>query len=110
NLKMLKERGIEIIGPAIGEQACGEIGPGRMVEPEKIVEHLNKLSRVGVNLRVLITAGPTQEAIDPVRYISNHSSGKMGYALAEAFVACGAQVILISGPADLTPPKNLEKF
>jgi phosphopantothenoylcysteine decarboxylase/phosphopantothenate--cysteine ligase len=121
NIKILQQRGIQIWGPASGEQACGEVGPGRMLEPEEIVKHLDDAIcslpcatargrvRVGA-LRVLITAGPTQEPLDPVRFLSNHSSGKMGYSLAQAFVEHGAKVILISGPTNLEPPANLEKF
>ncbi len=106
-LKVLMSEMLTILGPANGEQACGDTGPGRMVEPEFIVEAL--IERFSVNVsstlnkplrhkKVVITAGPTREALDPVRYISNHSSGKMGYALAEAFYQLGAEVVLVSGP------------
>lgn len=102
----LLARGVMIVGPEEGSQACGEYGLGRMSEAETII---NALRLVGLNnlLRgqtVLITAGPTREAIDPVRYISNQSSGKMGYALAQAALLAGANVTLISGPSSLTPP------
>ena len=100
NLQKLADLGYELVGPDVGEQACGEEGPGRMREPEDLVAHL--LSRNATkslqHYRVLITAGPTQEAIDPVRYISNHSSGLQGIAVAEAAHAAGAQVTLVAGP------------
>ncbi len=106
NVQRLCEDGVLCWGPAAGEQACGDVGPGRMCEPQDLVQRmiaaLNGGDLQGVN--VLMTAGPTREAIDPVRYISNHSSGKMGYALAAAFAARGAQVTLISGPVALPPP------
>jgi phosphopantothenoylcysteine decarboxylase/phosphopantothenate--cysteine ligase len=106
NVKKLQEQyHYEILFPEIGEQACGDFGAGRLIENEKIVAFLeNKNSGILKGLKVLITAGPTQEAIDPVRYISNHSSGKMGYALAEAAQRFGAKVTLISGPTALTSP------
>ena len=106
NVQRLCEDGVLCWGPEAGEQACGDVGPGRMCEPQDLVQRmiaaLNGGDLQGVN--VLMTAGPTREAIDPVRYISNHSSGKMGYALAAAFAARGAQVTLISGPVALPPP------
>tara|TARA_R110000824_G_scaffold336_4_gene1950 strand:+ start:1899 stop:3092 length:1194 start_codon:yes stop_codon:yes gene_type:complete len=110
NLAQLKNSGIHIFGPADGEQACGDIGPGRMLEPVELVDHAAGIFRPGVlaGLHVCVTAGPTREAIDPVRYISNHSSGKMGYALAEAAVEAGATVSLISGPVNLAPPAHVE--
>ena len=109
NVELLASRGIQIIGPEAGEQACGDVGPGRLLEPEAIVATLSERfeNRSLAGRRVVITAGPTREAIDPVRYLSNHSSGKMGYALAEAFAAAGAQVELISGPVALTPPERV---
>ncbi|MCH1609886.1 MAG: bifunctional phosphopantothenoylcysteine decarboxylase/phosphopantothenate--cysteine ligase CoaBC, partial [Luminiphilus sp.] len=109
NVELLESRGIRIIGPDAGEQACGDVGPGRLLEPEAIVATLSERfeNRSLESRRVVITAGPTREAIDPVRYLSNHSSGKMGYALAEAFAAAGAQVELISGPVALTPPERV---
>ena len=109
NVQQLAARGIQIIGPDAGEQACGDIGPGRLLEPEAIVATLSERfeNRSLEGRRVVITAGPTREAIDPVRYLSNHSSGKMGYALAQAFAAAGAQVELISGPVALEPPARV---
>lgn len=103
NLQTLKSRDIEIYGPASGEQACGDVGEGRMLEPEAIVEKLETLfnHQLLSGVRVMVTAGPTREAIDPVRYISNHSSGKMGYAIAQAALEAGASVSLISGPCAL---------
>jgi phosphopantothenoylcysteine decarboxylase/phosphopantothenate--cysteine ligase len=110
NLTLLKQRGIKIFGPAQGEQACGDVGPGRMLEPEDITSLLSsvfiKPLLSGVN--ITITAGPTRESIDPVRYISNHSSGKMGYALADAAQALGAKVTLISGPVNLSCPAGVD--
>ncbi len=113
NLQILAERNAVIIGPAYGEQACGEVGLGRMVEPEEIVAQVQLFTQHNTNLcgkRFLITAGPTQEAIDPVRYLSNHSSGKMGYAIAKAAVARGATVTLISGPSILATPANVNRI
>ncbi|MDB3951637.1 bifunctional phosphopantothenoylcysteine decarboxylase/phosphopantothenate--cysteine ligase CoaBC [Gammaproteobacteria bacterium] len=112
NYQTLLSRGINLIGPDKGEQACGDIGPGRLVEPDKIINliksHLNKGPLSGKT--VTITAGPTREQIDPVRYISNNSSGKMGYALAEAAVQEGAVVNLVSGPVVLTADKSINLF
>ena len=102
NLQTLIERGVKVIGPAFGEQACGDVGYGRMSEVEEIIAFFT--APCLLNQHVLITAGPTREAIDPVRYISNHSSGKMGYALAQACVMMGAKVTLVSGPTALKPP------
>src|SRR3569832_1428904 len=92
-----RRRGVHFIGPAAGEQACGEVGPGRMVEPPAITAAVAGLFMRGElqGLRVMVTAGPTREAIDPVRYISNRSSGKMGYAIAEAAAEAGAHVVLV---------------
>ena len=105
NVATLAQRGMGMIGPAAGEQACGDVGPGRMEEPLSIAEAAAKLFEDGAlaGKRVIITAGPTREALDPVRYISNHSSGKMGYALAQAAVDLGAVTSLISGPVNLSP-------
>lgn len=107
NLAVLAERGINFCGPDSGSQACGEVGPGRMLETPEIIQaasglfdHLALAGR-----RVMITAGPTREAIDPVRYISNHSSGKMGYAIAAAATEAGAAVELIAGPTALAQPR-----
>jgi phosphopantothenoylcysteine decarboxylase/phosphopantothenate--cysteine ligase len=111
NIETLRARGHRIIEPDSGDLACGMTGPGRLAEPAAILEALGAESRKRRDLdgeTVLITAGPTQEPIDPVRYISNRSSGKMGYALAEAASARGARVILISGPAHLTAPRGAE--
>ncbi len=101
NIELLKKRGIIIIPPASGEQACGEYGEGRMPEVDELVQALLG-SRALLGKKILITAGPTIEAIDPVRFISNHSSGKMGYALAQAAKNLGADVTLISGPVHLS--------
>lgn len=106
NYSTLVGRGVIIVGPAEGEQACGEYGFGRMSDEQAIINAL-RLCDVGQLLRgrrLMITAGPTREAIDPVRYISNHSSGKMGYALAEAALMAGAHVTLVSGPTELQAP------
>lgn len=105
NVHLLLTHGYQIIGPATGNQACGDNGFGRLEEPEKIISYLTKIQTTALNgIHVIITAGPTQEPLDPVRYISNYSSGKMGYALAQAFTNHGATVTLISGPTHLTPP------
>ena len=108
NIGYLRSRGIHIFGPAEGSQACGDTGPGRMIEPKDIAELTADLFETGslAGIKVVITAGPTREAIDPVRYISNNSSGKMGYALAEAASEAGAETILISGPVNLKPPSR----
>ena len=110
NISKFTERGIIILGPASGIQACGEVGPGRMLEPVAIIERVARLFKSSMlsGVRVLITAGPTQEAIDPVRYMTNYSSGKMGYALAEAAVAAGAKVSLVSGPTSLAVPDRVD--
>ena len=108
NIDQLNARKILVWGPADGEQACGDVGPGRMLEPEQLVNnvvlHFMPGQLDGVEL--LLTAGPTREAIDPVRYISNRSSGKMGYALAEAALKEGARVTLVSGPVALSAPQG----
>lgn len=114
NLKILTERGVRFIGPAAGEQACGEVGPGRMVEPEEIVAALSsEISRVSQSLAgvsVVISAGPTREPIDPVRYVSNRSSGKMGFAIARAAARAGAAVKLVAGPVSLDTPHGVERI
>ena len=112
NIQMLAARDIQIVGPDAGEQACGDVGPGRLLEPEAIVMALNQRfdNRLLEGRRVVITAGPTVEAIDPVRYLSNHSSGKMGYALASACADAGAQVELISGPVHLASPDRVTVY
>jgi phosphopantothenoylcysteine decarboxylase/phosphopantothenate--cysteine ligase len=112
NLATLKQDGVGIIGPGEGEMACGEFGPGRMAEPSEIyaaiVARFAGRSGPLQGRKVVITAGPTREAIDPVRYITNHSSGKQGYALAEAAVDLGARTVLISGPVDRQAPAGLK--
>jgi phosphopantothenoylcysteine decarboxylase/phosphopantothenate--cysteine ligase len=111
NLETLRRRGNRIVEPDSGYLACGMTGPGRMADPAAIVEAIEAEARRRRDLdseTVLITAGPTQEPIDPVRYLSNRSSGKMGYALAEAAAARGAKVILVSGPVNLAPPHGVE--
>lgn len=109
NLQALQTKGIHILGPAEGSQACGDTGPGRMLEAIEIAERLSQLFALNLlaGKKVVITAGPTQEPIDPVRYLSNGSSGKMGYALASAAVEAGASVVLISGPVHLPPPTRV---
>lgn len=112
NMARLLERGIQVFGPAEGEQACGEVGAGRMLEAQELAELLAGAGS-GNSLwgkTFVITAGPTREAIDPVRYISNHSSGKMGFALARAAREQGARVILISGPVNLPTPPGVERI
>lgn len=112
NLKVLAERGVHIWGPGVGSQACGDVGPGRMLDPMDIVEEVTKFLQPApqTDFSFLITAGPTREAIDPVRYISNHSSGKMGFALAEAAAAIGAKVTLVAGPVNLPTPKGVKRI
>lgn len=112
NCDTLRRRNIFFIGPEAGEQACGDIGAGRMSEPSAIVESLNAHfpSRALEGVRVVITAGPTREAIDPVRFIGNHSSGKMGFALARAAREAGATVTLIAGPVHLATPEGVERI
>lgn len=109
NIATLQARGVRVIGPASGEQACGDVGLGRMEEPPAIAEACRQLFKTGLlaGRKLVLTAGPTREAIDPVRYISNHSSGKMGYALAQAAVDAGAEVTLISGPVSLPRPERV---
>ncbi len=108
NMELLSQRQVKIFGPDNGIQACGDIGPGRMQQPDILVEQVAACfaSQQLSGMKMVITAGPTREAIDPVRYISNHSSGKMGYALAEAAIEAGAEVTLISGPVNLQPPER----
>ena len=113
NRTVLEERGIHILGPGTGSQACGETGAGRMLEPDAIAATVFSLTGgKGDGLlegrKVVITAGPTREPIDPVRYITNRSSGKMGYAMANAAAAAGAEVVLISGPVNLNAPSGVE--
>lgn len=111
NVATLGERGAALLGPGVGDQACGEVGAGRMLEPEEIVAALEQ--RLGgpgplAGLRALITAGPTREPLDPVRYLGNRSSGRMGYAVAEATQRAGASVTLVSGPVALEAPEGVE--
>jgi phosphopantothenoylcysteine decarboxylase/phosphopantothenate--cysteine ligase len=111
NMALLVERGVRAVGPAEGEQACGDVGPGRMEEPAVIAAAAAALfeSTLLAGRRVVITAGPTREALDPVRYISNHSSGKMGFALARAAVEAGARTTLVSGPVSLPTPERVRR-
>jgi phosphopantothenoylcysteine decarboxylase/phosphopantothenate--cysteine ligase len=106
---------LTVLGPAQGEQACGDVGPGRMLEPLELFNSVQGFwgtSKAGQlsGRKVVITAGPTQEALDPVRYISNHSSGKMGYALAQSCAEAGAKVILVSGPTKLDVPNDVRRI
>lgn len=112
NLGILLERGVRVFGPGAGEQACGDVGPGRMLEPTDIAARAADCFELGVltGRHVLINAGPTREAIDPVRYISNHSSGKMGFALAAAAAEAGARVTLVAGPVNLATPARVERI
>lgn len=113
NIEQLRNRGIHILGPGVGEQACGEFGPGRMLEPLEIAALSAPLLVQGGALlgrRVVLTAGPTRECIDPVRFVSNRSSGKMGFAVAQAMQQIGAQVVLISGPVSLATPPGVRRI
>lgn len=112
NIRTLEERGVHIIGPGSGEQACGDVGAGRLVEPLEISAVIEGFfpSRALAGRRVVITAGPTLEPIDPVRFISNHSSGKMGFALAQAAAEAGAVTVLISGPVALATPAGVTRI
>src|SRR5499433_1898999 len=122
NLKILRERGVLFVEPGVGYQACGEVGMGRLAEPEEIVARAfeilrnqpqsmaairNPQSKDFAGQRVMVTAGPTIEDLDPVRFITNRSSGKMGYAIAEAARDRGAEVVLVTGPSMLTPPSGV---
>ena len=110
NLQTLESRGVLLWGPDNGSQACGDVGPGRMLDPLELVERVRRqlvIDRSLEHFNIMITAGPTREALDPVRYISNHSSGKMGFAIAKAAAARGAQVTLVTGPVDLPTPANV---
>jgi phosphopantothenoylcysteine decarboxylase / phosphopantothenate---cysteine ligase len=113
NIATLTARGVHVLGPAAGEQACGEVGEGRMLEPPDLAERLGALLRPDGALcgrRVLITAGPTRECIDPVRFISNRSSGKMGFATAQAAREAGAEVVLVAGPVSLATPAGVRRI
>lgn len=111
NLALLQQRGFHVVGPTEGSQACGDVGPGRMEEPATIAQRAAALFESDIldGIRIVITAGPTREAIDPVRYISNHSSGKMGFALARAAADAGAHTTLISGPVNLATPDHVHR-
>lgn len=111
NIYKLKNKGYHFIDPIEGRLACGDIGKGKMAEPESMEEFINKMLNASLDLEgktVIVTAGPTREPIDPVRYISNHSTGKMGYAIAEKAAKRGAKVYLISGPTYLSPPNGVK--
>ena len=112
NLEKLAQRNVRVIGPGSGDQACGEVGPGRMTEPDEIATILcgDATERILSGVQILITAGPTWEAIDPVRGVTNHSSGKMGYALAQASSDFGAEVVLVSGPVHLETPDGVRRI
>ncbi|MEW5249449.1 bifunctional phosphopantothenoylcysteine decarboxylase/phosphopantothenate--cysteine ligase CoaBC [Microbulbifer discodermiae] len=113
NVDRLRSRATHIWGPAAGSQACGEIGPGRMLEPDELVRRVERLfgnRQLLASRRVVVTAGPTREALDPVRYISNRSSGKMGFALAAAAQRAGAEVTLIAGPVALATPTGVKRI
>ena len=109
NIARLQARGVTLLGPASGAQACGETGPGRLIDPEELVQAIVSAGRTNrlAGVSVLVSAGPTREFIDPVRYISNRSSGRMGYAVAKAAEEAGAAVTLVSGPVSLTPPPRV---
>ncbi len=112
NARLLAEYDIKVLGPAEGEQACGDTGPGRMLEPHELVESLGRLHQPEQPLKgkhILITAGPTRESLDPVRFISNHSSGKMGFAIAQQAAAMGADVSLVAGPVNLSTPSGVNR-
>lgn len=107
NLRICERYGMEVISPASGYLACGDTGAGKMPEPEVLLQYILKEIRYEKDLagkKILVTAGPTREAIDPVRYITNHSTGKMGYAIAKTAAYRGAQVTLVTGPAEEKPP------
>ena len=113
NVELLSARGVRLIGPGVGDQVCGEHGPGRLVEPNEIVAQIAPLLAPAGPLtgrRVLLTAGPTRECIDPVRFVSNRSSGKMGFAMAQAMRAAGAEVVLVSGPVSLPTPAGVRRI
>jgi phosphopantothenoylcysteine decarboxylase/phosphopantothenate--cysteine ligase len=115
NVAVLRSRGVTVLGPAEGDQACGETGPGRMLEPDAIVEAVvgarNATSTAGTlaGRKVVVTAGPTRERIDPVRFITNRSSGKMGFAVAEAARDAGADVVIVSGPVNVATPAGVRR-
>ncbi|MCP4075987.1 MAG: bifunctional phosphopantothenoylcysteine decarboxylase/phosphopantothenate--cysteine ligase CoaBC [Gammaproteobacteria bacterium] len=110
NIQVLQQRGVKVWGPDVGDQACGETGPGRMLEAEHLLQHVEQIMQPGKlnGYKIMITAGPTREAIDPVRFISNRSSGKMGYAVAQAAINAGAEVTLVTGPVCLQSPQPVK--
>jgi phosphopantothenoylcysteine decarboxylase / phosphopantothenate---cysteine ligase len=113
NVALLAQRGVRVLGPGVGDQACGETGPGRMLEPLEIAGLIAPLLKPDGPLRgqrVLVTAGPTRECIDPVRFVSNRSSGKMGFAVAQALQDVGAEVVLVSGPVSLPTPLGVRRI
>ncbi len=112
NVELLKRRGVRVLGPAAGEQACGDVGLGRMLEPLELAGYMLPVQRTDLlaGVKALVTAGPTRERIDPVRFITNRSSGKMGFAVAEALYAAGAEVVLVSGPVHLMTPAGIERM
>jgi phosphopantothenoylcysteine decarboxylase/phosphopantothenate--cysteine ligase len=117
NVELLTTRGVRVLGPGVGDQACGENGPGRMLEPLEIASRAELILSPHGSLpgpltgrRVLVTAGPTRECIDPVRFVSNRSSGKMGFAMAQALQQAGASVILVSGPVTLATPEGVHRI
>lgn len=112
NIQILEDRELNLLGPAAGSQACGDVGMGRMLEPDDIVDTVIQFFQTGklAGKRVMITAGPTREPIDPVRYITNRSSGRMGYAIAQAAVEAGAIVDLVSGPVHIDAPQSVELY
>jgi len=119
NMQMLQDLGVGFVAPGSGRLACGDEGVGKMAEPQQIVDEIIKLltkksaealPRLLEGKRVLITAGPTREALDPVRYLTNHSTGKMGYAIAEAAAAMGAETKLVSGPVELSAPEGVQRI
>jgi phosphopantothenoylcysteine decarboxylase/phosphopantothenate--cysteine ligase len=111
NVATLRDRGVEVLGPGDGDQACGETGPGRMLEPADLADAVLAAPTRGVlcGRKVVLTAGPTRERVDPVRFITNRSSGKMGYAVAAAARAAGAEVVLVSGPVNLPTPRGVTR-
>lgn len=109
NVETLRQRDVRVLGPADGEQACGDVGPGRMLDPAELVERLSQDFAAAklAGVKVVITAGPTREPLDPVRFLSNRSSGKMGYAVARAAAEAGAYVVLVTGPVSLEAPPGV---
>jgi len=111
NRARLEADGVTFVGPDDGEMACGEFGPGRMAEPERIADAIEAMlspARPLAGLRALVTAGPTREPLDPVRYLANHSSGRQGYAIAQALAEAGAETLLVSGPVTIPPPPHVK--